>query len=111
MAARRASFPYVPPLAGMARVLIQGELGKARYGSAVWFYGTFEDDPVKVEVLNGVQILRLRRALAEHGSVWFDLCAAYVEPWPEGMQENLASIVAEQLAELNVTARDQLTGS
>jgi hypothetical protein len=70
---------YVPPSPWSSRVTLTAEMPKVGYGSTVYFLGEFEGSPVKVEVFS-VDILHIRRALAEHGAVTFDTPTYRIDP-------------------------------
>ena len=74
--------PYVAPSNGYSylRVTLTAELPKVSdYGSTVRFLGEHDGETVVVEVYQMVEIVALRRALAEHGAARFDSLAYRVD--------------------------------
>ena len=80
MTARRVAAPtpcphYVPMLHGYARVTLIAPIEDVQTG---WiFLGDYEGEPVRVWV-SGVDTLRVRRTIRDHGSAVYDSPGAYV---------------------------------
>lgn len=76
-----ARTPYVAPSRSYySRVRLTAELpNRRRYGSNVWFLGEFEGEAVAVEVYDVVDIVAIRRTLAQHGAALFDSPAYRVD--------------------------------
>ena len=62
---------YVQPMPGHARVTLTADLGDDE------FLGTFEGDAVQMTVY-GVDALRIRRTIREHGTAIYDASALHV---------------------------------